>query len=118
MRVILDEGVPPELAHCLTGHEISTVKIQGWRGTKNGKLLDLIEGAGFEALVTNDKRMEHENNLRLRPFATLVLSVSNWNIIRERLADIQMALDQAQPGTVRTVDCGTFVPKRFRPPSS
>jgi hypothetical protein len=115
LKVLFDEGVPEALAEHLPGHEVSTVKRQGWRSIKNGKLLDLIESTGFEAFLTNDKRIVFEQLLD-RPFATLILSVSNWNIIRERVAVVASALNEAQPGTVTKVDCGTFVPKRFRKP--
>lgn len=114
MKAILDEGVPEALADQLFGHEVSTVRAEGWKSINNGKLLDRIEAAGFEAFLTNDKRMEREQQLKERPFATLILSVTNWNIIRERADDIRSALDVARPGTVCKVDCGTFVPRRFR----
>jgi hypothetical protein len=85
LKVILDEGVPEALADRLTGHQISTVRREGWGGIQNGTLLELIETAEFQAFITNDKRMERERDLVHRPFATLILSVSNWKIIRERI---------------------------------
>lgn len=114
MKVILDEGVPEALADRISGHEVSSVGSRGWKSVKNGKLLNLIEAAGCEALITHDKRMEREQALERRPFATLILSVSNWEIIRYRVADIQTAIDEAQPGEVTRVDVGRFVPRRFR----
>ena len=114
MKTILDEGVPEALASRILGHEVSTVGYEGWKSVKNGKLLNLIESAGFEAFITNDKRMEREQALRRRPFATLVLSITNWKVIRDRVPEIQAALDVAKPGEVTTVDVGRFVPTRFR----
>jgi hypothetical protein len=58
--------------------------------------------------------MEREHALQRRPFATLVLSVGNWDIIRHRVADIQAAIDEAKPGKVTRVDVGRFVPRRLR----
>jgi hypothetical protein len=110
--------VPEALAALLAGHEVTSVGAEGWKSVKNGKLLDLIEAAGFAAFITNDKRMEKEQVLYRRPFATLILSVPNWKIIRDRVGDIQVALDAALPGTVTTVDCGSFVPRRMRNPGS
>ena len=118
MKAILDEGVPEALAGRLLGHDVSSVGLEGWKSIKNGKLLNLIEAAGFEAFITNDKRMEKEQSLHRRPFATLILSVPNWNIIRDRVADIQAALDVCEPGSVTKVDCGSFVPRRMRKPPS
>lgn len=54
MRIILDEGVPKEVARGLAGHEVVTVPDAGWASVKNGKLLALIESAGFSAFVTCD----------------------------------------------------------------
>jgi hypothetical protein len=39
--------------------------------------IDLIEAAGFEAFITNDKRMEKEQALHRRPFATLMSNFSS-----------------------------------------
>ena len=116
MKVILDEGVPEPLARGFPGHEISTLRALGWKGIKNGKLLDLIEDSGFDAFLTNDKRMEAEQQLQLRPFAILILSACNWPVIRPHLDKIVDAVDHARPGTVTKIDCGTFVPLRFRRP--
>jgi hypothetical protein len=118
LKAILDEGVPEALAGRLLGHDMSSVGLEGWKSIKNGKLLNLIEAAGFAAFITNDKRMEKEQALHRRPFATLILSVPNWNIIRDRVADIQAALDARVPGSVTNVDCGSFVPRRMRKPPS
>jgi hypothetical protein len=54
------------------------VRAEGWKGIKNGKLLDAIQLAGFEAFLTNDKRMDAEQHLQRRPFAVLILSACNW----------------------------------------
>ena len=106
--------MPRGLIKRLTDHQVTTVQDEGWDSIKNGQLLDLIESAGFEVLITNDKRMEREQQLKRRPFATLLLSVNNWKIVRETVPDIQAALEHAEPGVVRRVECGRFVPKRFR----
>ena len=114
VKVIFDEGVPEVLEAYLPSYEISTVKRQGWRGTKNGKLLDLIEGAAFKVFITCDKRMEREQNLSCRPFAIFLLSTNHWPTMESHVGRIASALDKAQPGTVMEIDCGIFVPKRFR----
>lgn len=98
----------------MTGHQISTVRREGWRGIKNGDLLDLIESAGFEAFITNDKRMEREQNFARRPFGILLLSTNHWPTLELNAGRVGAALNEIQPGTVIKVDCGIFVPKRFR----
>lgn len=54
MGVLLDECVPRPLRRELRGHEVRTVPEMGWAGKKNGALLALIKGAGFEVFVTTD----------------------------------------------------------------
>jgi hypothetical protein len=114
LRTILDEGVPEDLEGHLAGHEVSTVKREGWRGIKDGMLLDLIESAAFEAFITADKRMEREQNFSRRPFAILLLSTNHWPTMEANAGNVAAALNEALPGVVTKVDCGTFVPKRFR----
>jgi hypothetical protein len=104
------KGLEPYLA----GHEVSTVKREGWNSIKNGKLLDLIEKSGFEALITNDKRMEREQQLKRRPFATPVLSTNHWPTMKSNVDKIAQAVDDCKPGTVMRVECGRFVPSPFR----
>lgn len=114
MKTFLDEGVPEGLEPYLAGREVSTVKRKGWNSIKNGKLLALIEKSGFEALITNDKRMEREQQLKRRPFATLVLSANHRPTMEPNVDKIAQAVDDCKPGTVMLVECGRFVPSRFR----
>ncbi len=117
MKTFLDEGVPEGPERYLADHEVSTVKREGWSSIKNGKLLDLIERSGFEAFITNDKWMEREQQLKRPPFATLLLSTNHWPTMKPHVDNIAQAVDDCKPGTVTRVDCGRFVPSRFRPPS-
>ena len=48
-----------------------------WASVKNGKLLALIEEAGYRAFITCDKNMESQRPLHLRPFAILLLSTNH-----------------------------------------
>ena len=48
MRILLDECVPRRLRRELPGHDVHTVPEMGWAGKKNGELLQLMTGQGFE----------------------------------------------------------------------
>ena len=37
------------------------------------------------------------------------MSAINWPVVRPHIEKISLALDEAQPGTVKTIDCGAFV---------
>ena len=84
MRVLLDEQLDWRLGRSFgEGFEVETVARRGWRGKKNGELLALMEGAGFDALVTIDKGIPHQQNLS--GFAVAVVSLRARS---SRLADI------------------------------
>jgi hypothetical protein len=114
LRVVLDEGVPEILADYLPGHDVKNVRQLGLKSVKNGKLLTAIEALAFEVFITNDKRMEAEGQLSGRTFGSLVLSATNWPVIRPHVDRVAAALDDCKTGTVTRVDCGRFIPRRLR----
>ncbi len=115
MKVLLDEDVPSKLARALPGYAIQTVAGMQWGGIKNGALLELIERERFDVFLTGDKNMDKQQRLEGRPFAVLVMSAINWPVIRPHIHVISAALDEAKPGTVKTIDCGVFVAGLKRP---
>jgi hypothetical protein len=115
-RVLLDEGVPKQVGDYLPGHEVTTVPRKGWASVKNGKLLALIEEAGFGAFITADKNLEAQQSLHGLPFGILLLSTNHWPSMKPHLEQIADALDHCKAGTILKVDCGSFVPRRMRKP--
>jgi hypothetical protein len=80
---LLDESVPRRLGQVLPGHDVHTVPEMGWSGKKNGELLQLMAGQGFEVLLTVDQSIRHQQNLQAAGVAVVFLiAVSN------RLADL------------------------------
>jgi hypothetical protein len=110
LKVLFDEDVPQKLARSLPRHEIHTVVGMQWGGIKNGELLTLIERERFNAFLTGDKNMQNQQRLEARPFAVLIMSAINWPVVRSHIHKISEALDDARPGTVKTINCGLFVP--------
>jgi predicted nuclease of predicted toxin-antitoxin system len=72
MRLLLDESVPSRLSRVLAGREVRTVGEMVWSGVKNGKLLALAATA-FDAFITVDKNLPHQQNLTTLPVAVIVL---------------------------------------------
>ena len=72
MRVLLDENLPRDLVGELTGHQVTTVQAVGWAGTRNGELLRLA-AERFDALVTMDQGIQHQQNLRGLAVCVLVI---------------------------------------------
>jgi predicted nuclease of predicted toxin-antitoxin system len=115
LKVLFDEDVPSKLARCLPQHEIHTVVSMQWGGIKNGDLLTLIERERFDVFLTGDKNMDKQQRLEGRPFAVLIMSAINWPVVRPHIDKISIALDEAEPGSVKTIDCGVFIARLNRP---
>ena len=97
MRLLLDENVPIRLAAFITGHAVATVRDMRWLGIKNGKLIALAEGS-FECLLTLDKGMKHQNDLRSLALAFVVVRCRS-----NRLGDLLPLLPEIQSGLARAV---------------
>ena len=72
MRLLLDESVPRRFGRALPNHEVMTVVEMGWSGIKNGKLLALA-ATRFDAFITVDKNLQHQQNLSDLAVAVVVL---------------------------------------------
>jgi predicted nuclease of predicted toxin-antitoxin system len=114
LKVLFDEDVPGKLARSLAQHEIHTVVTMQWGGVKNGALLTLIERERFDVFLTGDKNMAKQQRLEGRPFAVLIMSAINWPVVRPHIDKISVAIDGAEPGTVKTIDCGVFIARANR----
>lgn len=73
MKVLLDECVPRPLKRDFVGHNIDHVAEVGWSSIKNGRLLGLAVGAGYEVLVTTDQNLKYQQNLRNFKIGVVVL---------------------------------------------
>ena len=72
MRLLLDECVPTDLQKEFVGHEILTIGEAGFKGLKNGELLQCA-GKDFDVLVTVDKSIEYQHNRSKLPLAVLII---------------------------------------------
>ena len=72
MRIQLDESLPRPLARLLPEHEVRTVAAMGWTGIRNSELLQLAAGE-FDAFLTADQNLEHQQNLNALPIAIVLL---------------------------------------------
>ena len=83
MLILFDHGTPNGLARALSGHIVHTAKASGWDTLSNGALLNAAEEAGFELLLTTDRRIRYQQNLRVRRIAIVVLAGSTkWSRVR------------------------------------
>jgi hypothetical protein len=104
MRVLFDQGTPVAISDALLNHSVRTAHAEGWSTLTNGELLDVAEQAGFEVLLTTDTSLPHQQNMRGRKLAVVILTKNRWALIEPRMKEIVAAVDSAQPGTCSLVD--------------
>ena len=112
MRVLLDECLPRRLKRELVGHEARTAPEMGWAGKRNGELLRLAAEREFEAFVTVDRKLQHQQNLTVFNIAVVVL-VAHSNALSDLRPLMPLLLEQlprAKPGQVLLVGSGTSGP--------
>lgn len=85
MKLLLDESVPRRLAASFPEtFTVHTVQEMGWAGTENGRLLLLAASEQFDALVTVDQGIEHQQNVRDLPIPVVIMRAA-----RNRLQELQ-----------------------------
>ncbi len=100
MRILFDQGTPVPLRRFLTGHTIGTAFEMGWHELENGALLAAAE-AEFDALITTDQNLRHQQNLALRRLAILVLPTTSWPIIEQHVTEVAGVIASLRPGELR-----------------
>jgi hypothetical protein len=104
MRILFDHGTPSGLARSLVGHEVTEAIERGWERISKGELLKKAEAAGFELLLTTDKRIRYQQNLKGRKIAIVVLGNSAWRMARKHVDRIVAAVDASVPGSYAEVE--------------
>ena len=100
MKVLLDECLPLDLRHHIPNHEVHTVQWAGLKGMKNGELLRAAEALGYDALLTVDQGISHQQPTSGRRIAMLVLHARTNQLedLTPLVAAILTALSTIQPG--------------------
>jgi hypothetical protein len=106
VKILLDENLPHELRKRLPGHDAYTVQYMRWGGVKNGRLLAQAATAGFDVLVTTDKSIPHQQNIRQLPLAIVVIDAmsNDFDDLLVFLPALITALNHLKPNSV------TYVP--------
>lgn len=102
MRVLLDEHLDHRLRRSFASSiAVSTVAERGWKGKKNGELLQLASGE-FDALITMDRSLEYQQDVARHRIGIVLLRARS-----NRLHDTQPLIPQVcqvlqtlQPGTI------------------
>jgi hypothetical protein len=108
MFVLFDQGTAVGIRQFLKEHTIQTTAERGWDQLKNGDLLKAAEDAGFDVLVTPDKNIRYQQNLKIHTIAIVVLGNPQWPVLRQHVERVVAAVNTAMPGTY----CEVEIPKQ------
>ena len=99
-KLLLDECIPRRLKHYLTEHQCVTVPEAGYAGKRNGELLSLAEGAGFQVFLTLDRGLEYQQNLDARNISVVLIRARSSRLLDlvPKVTEILKALEVVQPG--------------------
>ena len=103
MNILLDECVPRPLKSSFTGHGHSclTVPEAGFAGKTNGELLRLAQNR-FDAFITLDKGLPHQQNLANLKIAVIVVRAKTNQLddVLPHVPECLAALDSIKLGEV------------------
>lgn len=98
MLILFDQATPVPIRPFLKNHTVKTAAEQGWDRLKNGDLLQAAEAASFDLLLTTDKNIAYQKNLKFRTIAILVLGNQQWPAVRPHVQQIVNAVEAIKPG--------------------
>lgn len=75
MKILLDECFPKQLKSLLKHHVVKTVTEMEWNSLENGNLMRVAIKHDFDVLLTIDKNLQHQQNLKAYHIAIVVLDV-------------------------------------------
>ncbi len=100
MLVLFDHSTPRGSARVLPSHTVITAYAKGWDTLTNGELLKAAEHERVEVLLTADRRIQYQQNLKNRAVAIVVLAgCTRWSQVRLHLGRIAATVDAALPGS-------------------
>jgi len=101
MRLLLDESVPIKLRSLFVGHDVSTVRHMGWSSKSNGELLALVRDE-FDAFITLDRNLEHQQNITGNdiPIIVLIARRSRIDYLKPLVPQVLESLQTLKRGQV------------------
>jgi predicted nuclease of predicted toxin-antitoxin system len=99
VKILVDESLPRYLKQALPEHEAFTVQDMGWTGIRNSELLAKAE-SGFDVLLTADKNLRYQQNLRGLVLGIIVFPSNRLSIVKALIPRLKRALLNIKPGEV------------------
>ena len=106
MKLLLDENFPRKVLIDFPEHTLINVEKAGWKGKRNGELLELMMKEGFAGLVTLDQNLAKQQNLtkfRLKIF--VLKSIDNRpSSVQPLMEKLWSALNSLSKGQVVEIE--------------
>ncbi len=101
MKLLLDECVTSYLKADFVGHSVSTIDDAGFKGLKNGMLLEAASHK-FDVLVTVDQNLRFQQNIKNFDIAILVLRAprSTYPMLKPLVPRALEDLETISPGDI------------------
>ena len=115
MNFLFDHNVPNPVRNQLGSHKVRFTRDLGWDTLVNGLLLKAAEGAGFDLMITGDKSLSYQQNLRDRKIALIILGTTRWPTLQLHLAEVVTAVTRVKVGSFEKLPTPELV-KRKRTP--
>lgn len=98
MRLLLDENLPNRLKLDFPEHEVYTIRDRQWNGISNGELLKLLLDNSFNALLTFDKNLQHQQNFSKYTITVFVLTanINQYKALTKLTPKIKAYLNSGQ----------------------
>lgn len=95
MKLLLDENLPKKLKIDFPSHEVYTVRELKWNGIKNGSLLNLMLHNKFDALLSFDQNIPHQQNFDKYPITVFVLiaSINTYDVLQPLCKKVNVYLE-------------------------
>ncbi len=97
MKLLLGENLPYQLRLELGDHEVFTAVFMGWRGVEEDQLLDIAGRMGFDAVLTDDRGLEYDQDEL--PISVVVLRApsNSFEDLQPLIPQLLTALDELEP---------------------
>ena len=102
MKDLLDECVTKKLKRHLPEFEVKTVVEMNWSGLKNGNLMKVAVAENFDVLLTIDKNLEFQQNVKKYQITIVVLDVQKSKIenLLELLPKFKAQISEFEKGNI------------------
>ncbi len=104
MLILFDHGTPRSISRWLPGHTVVEAVARGWDTLLNGELLTAAEEAGFDLLLSTDKNIQYQQNLKGRRIAIVILGNSQRPVVHRYIDRVVAAVNSAKPGSYTEVE--------------